>query len=113
MIPYSPLAAGFLTGKYRRDSELPASARADGVRSKYMNERGFAAVEQLEAVAQAHGATIAQTAIAWVLANTAVNSAVIGANSVEQLTDTMQGAEISLSTAQKEALDDVTHWANV
>lgn len=110
VIPYSPLAGGFLTGKYRRDSEMPDSARADGVRSRYMNEQGFAAVDRLEEIGQAHGATIAQTAIAWVLANTAVSSAIIGANSIEQLTDTMKGADVALTAEEKAALDEVTAW---
>lgn len=108
VIPYSPLAGGFLTGKYRRDTPLPDSARAEGVRSRYMNERGFAAVDKLEEAAQAHEATIAQTAIAWVLANPAVTSAIIGANSIAQLEDTLRGAEITLSADEKSALDEVT-----
>ena len=64
VIPYSPLGGGFLTGKYRRDSALPDTPRAKGVRERYMNERGFTAVDKLEEIGRAHDATIAQTAIA-------------------------------------------------
>jgi len=110
VIPFSPLAAGFLTGKYRRDTPLPDSARAGGVQRRFMNEQGFAAVDKLEEIAQAHDGTIAQMAIAWVLANAAVTSAIIGANSIEQLTETLRGAEIQLSVEEKEALDSVTAW---
>lgn len=110
VIPYSPLAGGFLTGKYRRGQELPESDRAEGVKKKYMNDRGFRAVQKLEEVGANHEATVAQTAIAWVLANPAVSSAIIGANSVEQLTDTIKGAEIELSEEEKEALDETTSW---
>lgn len=110
VIPYSPLAGGFLTGKYRRDTPLPDSSRAEGVRSRYMNEQGFTAVDRLEAIGKAHKATIAQMAIAWVLANPAVTSAIIGANSIEQLEDTLWGAEISLTAEQKAALDEATAW---
>lgn len=110
VIPYSPLAGGFLTGKYGRDQELPESERAEGVQRRYMNERGFRAVEQLQQVAEAHGATLPQTAIAWVLANPAVDAAIIGANSVEQLTDTLKGAEIALSGEEKAVLDESTAW---
>ena len=110
VIPYSPLAAGFLTGKYRRDTPLPESARAGGVRQRYMNERGFAAVDKLEEVGRDHEATIAQTAIAWVLANPAVTSAIIGANTIAQLEDTTQGAAVKLSAEEKAALDEVTAW---
>lgn len=113
VIPYSPLGGGFLTGKYRRDTPLPESKRAGNVQKRYMNERGFAAVDKLEEVGLAHDATIAQTAIAWVLANPAVTSAIIGATSIAQLEDTLRGAEIQLSAAQKAALDEVTAWKSV
>lgn len=111
VIPYSPLAAGFLTGKYRRDTPLPESARAEGVRQRYMNEQGFTAVDKLEAFGRIHNATIAQTAIAWVLANTAVSAAIIGANSIAQLEDTVGGAAVSLIAEEKAALDETTAWA--
>ncbi|MEZ4647114.1 MAG: aldo/keto reductase, partial [Chloroflexota bacterium] len=110
VIPYSPLAAGFLTGKYRRDASLPDSARAGGVQTRYMNEQGFATIDALDAVAQAHKATVAQVAIAWILANTAVSSAIIGANNMAQLTDTVKGAEIKLTPDEKAELDRVTAW---
>jgi aryl-alcohol dehydrogenase-like predicted oxidoreductase len=110
VIPYSPLAGGFLTGKYRRDTPLPDSARASRIQSQYMNERGFAAIDALASVANAHEATIAQTAIAWTLANPAVSSAIIGANSVEQLLDTLKGGSITLTADEKELLDTVTTW---
>jgi aryl-alcohol dehydrogenase-like predicted oxidoreductase len=116
VIPYSPLGGGFLTGKYRRDESLPESKRAGGVQKRYMNERGFAAVDKLEEAGRqtgllsGHDATIAQTAIAWVLANPAVTSAIIGATSIAQLEDTVRGAEVKLSAEEKEALDKVTDW---
>lgn len=110
VIPYSPLAAGFLTGKYRRDGDLPRSDRAGGIRERYMNERGFSAVDKLEEIGERYDATIAQTAIAWILANPAVSSAIIGANSLEQLHDTMKGAEVSLGAEEKAVLDEATAW---
>lgn len=110
VIPYSPLAAGFLTGKYRRDTPLPDSARANRIRERYLNEQGFATIDKLDEIGQEHGATVAQTAIAWILANPAVSSAIIGANSLEQLEDTMKGAAVSITAAQKDALDEITDW---
>ncbi len=110
VIPYSPLGAGFLTGKYRRDGDLPRSDRAEGIRKRYMNEEGFSAIDKLEEIGRKHGATIAQTAIAWVLANPAVSSAIIGANSLEQLRDTIKGAEVKLTSEEKNTLDDMTPW---
>ena len=67
-------------------------------------------MDKLEEVGQAHDATIAQTAIAWVLANPAVSSAIIGANSITQLIDTCKGAEIRLSESEKAELDQATQW---
>jgi len=110
VIPYSPLGGGFLTGKYRRDGALPDSKRAEGVQKQYMNEQGFTAVDKLEEIGRSHDATIAQTAIAWVLANPAVTSAIIGANTLTQLEDTIKGAEIHLTAEEKAALDETTVW---
>lgn len=112
VIPYSPLGGGFLTGKYRRDTPVPESARAKGVQRRYMNERGFAALDKLEEVGRGHGATVAQTAIAWCLANPAVTSAIIGATSIAQLEDTAKGAGIKLSADDVAALNAVTAWGD-
>jgi aryl-alcohol dehydrogenase-like predicted oxidoreductase len=86
VIPFSPLARGFLTGKYRRDGGPVASVRAKDVQ-EYCNERGWNILETLESIGQAHGKTIAQTALAWLLTNPVITSPIIGANTVEQLTD--------------------------
>jgi len=110
VIPYSPLGAGFLTGKYRRGDELPDSARARRVKEHHMNELGFAALDKLQEVGALHQASIAQTAIAWVLANPAVSAAIIGANSLSQLEETMKGADVRLTGEQKAALDETTAW---
>ena len=108
VIPYSPLGGGFLTGKYRRDTLLPDSPRAQRIQERYLNERGFATLDKLDEVGANHSATVAQTAIAWVLANPTVSSAIIGANNVAQLEDTMRGAEIELTSEEKAELDEVT-----
>ena len=93
-----------------QDENPSESARADGVKKRFMNEEGFAAVDKLEEVGQQHEATIAQTAIAWVLANPAVTSAIIGANSLDQLHDTIKGAEFTVNGEEKAALDETTAW---
>lgn len=110
VIPYSPLGAGFLTGKYRRDTPMPDSARAEAVQRRYLNERGYQALDKLEEVGRGRDATIAQTAIAWCLANPAVTSAIIGATSIAQLEDTVRGVDVKLSAGEKAALDAVTAW---
>jgi aryl-alcohol dehydrogenase-like predicted oxidoreductase len=110
VIPYSPLAGGFLSGKYRRESAPPKSDRAGGIRERYMNEWGFSVIDKLEEIGNQQGMTPAQTAIAWTLANPAVTSAIIGANTLDQLHDTIKGAEFTLNGEEKVMLDKVTAW---
>jgi aryl-alcohol dehydrogenase-like predicted oxidoreductase len=112
VIPYSPLGGGFLTGKYRRGGKQPDSVRADGVIKRYSNDQGYMALEALEKVGQEHGATIAQTAVAWMLADEVISSAIIGANTPEQLAETMMGADVHLSSDDKVALDKITDWVD-
>ncbi len=110
VIPYSPLGGGFLTGKYRQDSALPDSARSSGIQRRYMNQEGWRALDKLEAIGQSYDATISQMAIAWILANKTVTSAIIGANSLNQLHDTALGAAVRLTAEDKASLDNITVW---
>lgn len=105
VIPYSPLAAGFLTGKYRKGADVPASARADRIKGRYMNDKGFAAVDALESVANAHQTTIAAVALAWLLAQTAVVAPIIGANTRAQLADLLPASDLRLTPEEMRALD--------
>lgn len=111
VFPYSSLARGFLTGLYRRDRPLPEKALQRESLRPYLHAPAFAVVDQLETVAQAHNATIPQTAIAWVLANPTITSAITSASTMEQLTDTLGGADLVLSAEEKASLDAVSAWA--
>ena len=104
VIPYSPLAGGFLTGKYRRDS-VPPSARADGIQQRYFNDRGFAIVEKLEEVGKARNLSVAQTALAWLLTQPVITAPIIGANSVEQLAESLGAAGVRLNGEEMDALE--------
>jgi aryl-alcohol dehydrogenase-like predicted oxidoreductase len=110
VIPYSPLAGGFLTGKYRRGAEVPAGARASGVQKRYFNQRGWAIIDALEQVSQARGATITQIALAWLLSRPAMTSPIIGANRPEQLQDALGALEVTLSAEEVKQLDDASDW---
>ncbi len=110
VIPYSPLGGGFLTGKYRRGEELPGSVRAGSVKRRYLNDRGFSALDGLESVAKKLGVTISQVAIAWLLADSVVDSVIIGANSISQLEESIGSADVSLPAGEKEFLDRLTDW---
>lgn len=110
VVPYSPLAGGFLTGKYRRGQAAPPGSRgAESNRmAKYSTDEGFAVIETLERIAQTHNATPAQIALAWLVTNPVITSAIIGARTQEQLAETIKGAEISLSEADMAALNKVS-----
>ncbi len=109
VIPYSPLAGGFLTGKYRRDSQPPPGSRGYGNQRMrpYLNEAGCAIIDALANISQAHNATEAQTAIAWLLANPTITSAIVGANRVSQLSDSLQAIDINLAPEEKARLDEL------
>jgi len=110
VIPYSPLAGGFLTGKYRQGAAVPDSARASGVQQRYFNERGWAIIDALESIAQQHNAQIAQIALAWLLARPGITAAIIGANSPDQLATSLGAIELKLAPEQIEQLDQVSAW---
>jgi aryl-alcohol dehydrogenase-like predicted oxidoreductase len=71
----------------------------------YMNDQGFAIVEALTETGRSYDASPAQMTIAWILANPTVTSAIIGANTVTQLAETLKAAEIKLSPQEKAQLD--------
>jgi aryl-alcohol dehydrogenase-like predicted oxidoreductase len=110
VIPYSPLAGGFLTGKYQPDSTAPESARAGSVERRYANERGWRTLRALEQVAQDYGVTPAQVAVAWLLTRPVVTAPIIGANSVEQLQGVLPAAELELAPDAVAALDQASSW---
>src|SRR5206468_2727573 len=107
VIPYSPLEAGFLTGKYRPGRAPPKSARAGRAR-QYMNAPGFAVLEALDAVAAAHDTMVAAVALAWQRAKPAIVAPIIGANSPQQLADLLPAAELELAADELAALDRVS-----
>jgi aryl-alcohol dehydrogenase-like predicted oxidoreductase len=107
-LPYFALARGFLTGKYRRGGEQVASPRASGVRESYLNERGFAVLDALDAIAAEYESTVAAVALAWLTAQPTVLAPVASATSTEQLTELMASAELELSAEQIVRLSDAS-----
>jgi len=110
VIPYSPLAGGFLTGKYRRNL-VAQSARAGGAR-RYFTEGNWTLLNKMDELAKQKNASISQIALAWLLADPLITSPIIGANSLEQLKDNLGAVEIRLTGAEKAALDKATTWNN-
>lgn len=95
VINYFPLAAGFLTGKYRSEADLAKSARGQGVK-KYLTERGLGIVAALEEAAADLGAAPGQIAIAWLLARPSVTAPIASATNPQQLDELLQAAQITL-----------------
>jgi aryl-alcohol dehydrogenase-like predicted oxidoreductase len=113
VIPYSPLQGGFLTGKYKRGQPIPEGsrgARNDRIKNWLKDERALKLLETLESVSRERSETMTETALAWVLTNPAVTSAIIGASSVEQLGDSLKAAGKRLTGAEKAQLDEVSAW---
>jgi len=108
VLPWSPLAGGFLTGKFRRDGAKPADARRAGFDFPPVDERVFDAVDALGAVAKARGATIAQVALAWLLAQPAVTSVIIGAKTMAQLEDNLGAPAVRLTDDEVDSLSATT-----
>ena len=104
VIPYSPLAGGFLSGKYRKDQPLPESQRAGRVK-EYMTDAGFRAVDALDAVARAHSTSVPAVALAWQMTRPAVTGPIIGANTPDQLAALLPASELRLSVDEIAALD--------
>jgi aryl-alcohol dehydrogenase-like predicted oxidoreductase len=110
VLPYSPLAGGFLTGKYRRGSDVPDSQRAATVKARYFSDRNFDLIDGLTEIARQHGRDVPAIALAWLLANPRVTAPIVGANSVEQLWPSLDALEISLSAADMARLNELSTW---
>jgi aryl-alcohol dehydrogenase-like predicted oxidoreductase len=106
---WSPLSGGFLSGKYTSESLSAAGNRISGFDFfPFDKEQGFALVERMRAIAAKHEASIAQVAIAWLLAKPAVTSVLLGATKRAQLDDNLGAASLRLEAADMEALDQAT-----
>src|ERR1700738_1568489 len=115
VIPYNPLAGGLLTGKYDH-GDTPETGRVSAelgwfgqaYQARYWHEREFEAVARVQGIAEQHGTPITTLSVAWVLANPAITSVILGASRVEQLTDTLAAADCKLDSALKARLDEVS-----
>ncbi len=114
VIPYNPLAGGFLSGKHRREAGPTAGTRfALGKASRlyqdrYWHEREFATVEALRPLAAEAGISLARLAVGWVLAHPAITAPIIGASRPEQLDDVLPAVEKGLDADLKARLDELT-----
>jgi aryl-alcohol dehydrogenase-like predicted oxidoreductase len=107
ILVWSPLAGGFLTGKYTRANPAPAGTRFAEAGSfvPFDNEMGYHVVETLKKVAGRHDASPARVAISWVLGRPAVSSVIVAARKVEQLEDNIRAVDLRLSDDEVQLLD--------
>lgn len=108
VISYYSLASGFLSGKYRSDADLDKS-KARGAKVKnYLNPRGLRVLAALDEVAEHHGATPAQVALAWVMAQPSIAAAIASATTVDQFADIAKSTALTLTDAQLDRLRDAS-----
>ncbi len=107
VIPYSPLAGGFLSGKYRREQTEVGSQRHV---ARYFTDQGWAVLDALSEIAAARSATTSQIALGWMLSLPGITSPIIGPRSLDQLTDNLAAADIRLTAEEMNRLDQVSAW---
>ena len=115
VIPYNPLAGGLLTGKHTLSAPPPEGSRftlgtaGSMYTDRYWKEREFSAVAALGKSAQEAGIDLTTLSVAWVLANPAITSPIIGASKPEQLKASVAALSVKLDAALKTRLDELTH----
>jgi aryl-alcohol dehydrogenase-like predicted oxidoreductase len=110
VIPYSPLAGGFLTGKYRKDRPQPDSQRSGRVQA-YFNDKNWRLLDKMEQVGQQKGnCSISQVALAWLLTDQLITSPIIGPRSLDQLQDNLGAVGLRLTVEEKKTLDEASQW---
>jgi len=113
ILPWSPLAGGFLSGKYRKDQAPPPGSRLDLWKDRYGRydtERNWKILAAVDQVAAEVGASPAQVSLAWLLHKPQVASVIFGARTVEQVDDNVAAVDLHLSPAHVKLLDDAAAY---
>lgn len=105
VIPYYGLAAGFLTGKYRTEADLQGKARGRTIGRDYLNDKGLRILAALDEAARSVSATRAQVALAWIMAHPSITAPIASATTIEQLTELMGAARLTLPVEVIEKLN--------
>jgi aryl-alcohol dehydrogenase-like predicted oxidoreductase len=108
LLVWSPLAGGFLSGKFTRTGGDETARRSSFDFPPLDKDKGFQILDVLTEVARAHTVSVAQVALAWVLAQDAVTSVIIGARKLSQLDDNLKSIDVALAAEELKALDDVS-----
>lgn len=108
LMVWSPLAGGFLSGKFDREGKTAEGRRVDFDFPPIDKERAYDAIEVMRTIASGKGCTVPQVALAWLLHQRVVTSVILGAKRVDQLTDNIGASEVTLTDDDLAALDAVT-----
>src|SRR5579864_2257983 len=109
IVVWSPLASGFLTGRYTRQDPKGGGGRLSGFDFlPHDHEKEYDLIDKMKAMAARHQATVAQIALAWLLAKPYVSSILLGASKASQLDDNLGSLRVQLSDAEMKELDDFT-----
>jgi aryl-alcohol dehydrogenase-like predicted oxidoreductase len=111
VLPWSPLAAGFLSGKYAKNQPPPPGVRLEKWKERFAGfdtDRGWQTLEAVSAIAKEKETTPAAVSLAWLLAKPTVSSVIFGARSVEQLDDNLKAADVKLTDDEVRRLDDAS-----
>jgi len=109
IMPWSPLAGGFLSGKYTRTNEVAGDSRRDTFNFPPINkEKAYDIIDVMSTIGHRHKVTVAQVALAWVLAQPGVTSVIIGAKNVAQLDDNICSVNLKLSVEELNQLNLVS-----
>jgi aryl-alcohol dehydrogenase-like predicted oxidoreductase len=116
LLPWSPLASGFLTGKYEQGAKPPSGARMGSgnpfsdrtFRLLAAKDQNWATLDAIRDIAKSIGATPSQVALSWLTNRPAVTAPIIGAKSLKHLEENLAGADLELDDASTERLDDVS-----
>lgn len=109
IMTWSPLAGGFLTGKYRRDQEAPQGSRRSSFSFPPVDEElGYDVVEVMDEIAKSKCITISQVALSWLLNRQAVTSVIVGAKSKAQLVENLESVNVHLSQEDMGRISEIT-----
>jgi aryl-alcohol dehydrogenase-like predicted oxidoreductase len=111
LLVWSPLAGGFLTGKFTRDGSDESARRSKFAFPPVNFDRGYDIVDTLQQVAKRRGATIAQVALAWLLHRPVTTSVIIGARNTAQLKDNIASVDVKLDETDMKEIDEASRLA--
>jgi aryl-alcohol dehydrogenase-like predicted oxidoreductase len=110
VIPYSPLAGGFLTEKYLQAEDVPSGSRGQGSQriQAYRTKENLALLDTMHEIGEGHGKTVAQVALAWQLTQPIITSPIVGARTIEQIEESIGAIGFRLEPHEMDILDQMS-----